>query len=499
MSNFFKDNWNYIFLSLFVLFLFSLRFINLTKLPVFADEAIYIRWSQVMKAEETLRFLPLSDGKQPLFMWATMFPLEVLSDPLLAGRIVSVLSGFGTLVGVGVLSYLLFKSMKTSLGASAIYAISPYAFFFDRMALADSMLAMFGLWTFIFSYLAVTKIRLDYAMIAGFALGGAWLTKSPALFFALLLPTLWTFTGEVKHLKKIIPLTLVTQIVGYGIYNILRLGPNFHQITTRNADYVYPLNHILTDPINPFKTFLLMSFEWIWVMGTGAIIAIWFYSYIVNAKKYWKELMILTIWVLGPILVQSEFAKVFTARYIFFTLPFLIVIASGVFKESFKKQVLPLIILVIFIVQSLVFNYRLLTDPSKAGLHRSERSGYLEEWTAGQGIREISQYLKNEAKNLPDGRQIVVGTEGYFGTLPDGLQMYFDKDPSVLVIGVGLELDKIPGSLADTKKSGNRVFLVANNERMNTDFEELGAKIINRYPKAARPNGSFQELWLLEL
>ncbi len=48
---------------------FVLRIYHLTILPVFADEAIYIRWSQVMAADNTLRFLPLSDGKQPLFMW----------------------------------------------------------------------------------------------------------------------------------------------------------------------------------------------------------------------------------------------------------------------------------------------------------------------------------------------------------------------------------------------------------------------------------------------
>jgi len=41
---------------------FILRLPNLTLQPIFADEAIYIRWAQVMRAESTLRFLPLSDG-----------------------------------------------------------------------------------------------------------------------------------------------------------------------------------------------------------------------------------------------------------------------------------------------------------------------------------------------------------------------------------------------------------------------------------------------------
>src|SRR4030043_36113 len=95
-------------MGILVIFFF-LRMINLTILPVFADEAIYIRWSQVMSAESTLRFLPLSDGKQPLFMWILMPLLSFFRDPLVAGRILSVFSGLVTMVGVFLLSFSLFR------------------------------------------------------------------------------------------------------------------------------------------------------------------------------------------------------------------------------------------------------------------------------------------------------------------------------------------------------------------------------------------------------
>src|SRR6185369_17904794 len=84
---------------------FILRIYNLTIIPVFADEAIYIRWSQVMRNVPELRFLPLSDGKQPLFMWATIPLFKLFSDPLFAGRFLSVLCGMGTMIGVGVLTF----------------------------------------------------------------------------------------------------------------------------------------------------------------------------------------------------------------------------------------------------------------------------------------------------------------------------------------------------------------------------------------------------------
>ena len=82
-----KLNLPVILISVFliVFYLFS-RFQNLLAMPVFGDEAIYLRWSQIIKNEETMRFIPVSDGKQPLYMWLTVPFYKIFSDPLFAGR-----------------------------------------------------------------------------------------------------------------------------------------------------------------------------------------------------------------------------------------------------------------------------------------------------------------------------------------------------------------------------------------------------------------------------
>src|SRR5665648_937596 len=90
-----KNSLILIFIS--VLFLVS-RIWNLNSMPIFGDEAIYIRWSQIIKSVDTLRFIPLTDGKQPLFMWLNAFTLRFVSDPLLSGRLISVFSGLGSLI-----------------------------------------------------------------------------------------------------------------------------------------------------------------------------------------------------------------------------------------------------------------------------------------------------------------------------------------------------------------------------------------------------------------
>ena len=157
---------------------FILRLPNLTLQPIFADEAIYIRWAQVMRAEPTLRFLPLFDGKTPLFMWIMIPFLKFVQDPLLAGRLLSVVSGFFTLMGVFFLSKKVFN-IRTAFWASLLYVITPYTVFFDRMALVDSMLSGFTIWVVYFAIWLVTSLRLDIAMILGYVLGGAILTKTP--------------------------------------------------------------------------------------------------------------------------------------------------------------------------------------------------------------------------------------------------------------------------------------------------------------------------------
>lgn len=467
---------------------FLLRVYNLTILPVFADEAIYVRWSQVMRAEATLRFLPMSDGKQPLYMWVVMPFLKIFEDPLYAGRMVSVLTGVGIILGVFVLSYLLFKSKKVALVSAFLIAISPFAIFYDRLAHADSMLSLLGVWSLIFSISTFRYLRLDLAMITGFTLGFATLTKSPSLFFFLLLPLSLLFIKQFKKLNivKAVGLLIVILIISFGMFNILRLGPNFNMLSSRNFDYVHPFSHILTSPLDPLMSYLDRSLEWFRILGPFPIIFLWIIGLATSLNKKNKELFVLVSWALMPIIVQSEFAKVLTARYIFFTLPTVFVLA-GMFIKAEKYKMVARFFFLLFIVTSLHLNFLILTDPVKANLPNSERSGYIEEWTAGWGIRESAEIIKKVRDENPD-KNILVGTEGYFGTLPDGLQIYLEKEPRITVIGIGLNISEVPSSLKSSKEAGNLTFLVANSSRivMTNEFSSYGLKVIGSWQKPAR-------------
>ncbi len=491
INKIFKEwGWTILILIGIIGIAFFIRIYNLTLLPVFVDEAIYIRWSQIMEAEATLRFLPLSDGKQPLFMWILMFLVKRFSDPLFIGRFLSVICGIGTLFGVFALSYLLFKNKVTSLVSTIIYTLSPFPLFFDRMALVDSMLNLFGVWTVFFAVLVAKTRRLDLAMITGFFLGFMLLTKSPAIFFVILLPFTWLLADK-KFLMKLIVLYGVTLLIAYGMYNILRLGPNFHLVGMRNQDYVYPYSHILTDPFNPFKGHMGGIKSYFILLGPLSLVPLIILGIFVNFKKNLYPILTTLAFAVAPILVIAEYSKVVTARYVLFVFPFFIILAASSFVSKIKWfKYTSMFFLILFVIQSVLFDYKLLTNVESAPLPYGDRSGYLEEWTAGQGIREIAGYLKSQISNLKSGEKMVVGTEGYFGTLPDGLQMYLNDNSQIIVIGVGLNLTELPKSLVESKKSGNKTYLVVNKSRLAGDPEKLGLKLISSYPKALRRVGS---------
>lgn len=484
----------FLFFLVIVGYLFS-RLVNLTAIPIFADEAIYIRWSQVMRAESGLRFLPLSDGKQPFFMWLTIPFLKIFTDPLIAGRMVSVFSGLGTLVGVFVLSYLLFKKLNLSLFAIILYLISPFTFFFDRMALVDGLLSFFGVWSLVFGVLLVEKVQLDLAMITGILIGLGLITKSPAVFFAILLSTavlLFDFSkkGRVTRLGKLIVFYGITYLFAFSIYNLLRLGPEFHMIAIRNKDYVFSIREIVKHPLNPLIRNLKDSISWYWILLTPLTFVLGFFGSLKSLQKSPKKAIVLLVWILVPFLGQNAIAKVNSARYFLFLVPFFLTFSAYGLEtifSSLKNQVLTTTVLIIVFILPAYQCLLLITEPTLAWLPEKDRNGYLEMWTAGYGIKEASLYLKKVAES----QKVLVGTEGYFGTLPDGLQIYLEKIPNVTVIGVGYPIKEVPEKLINGLVD-NRVFLLVNDSRFEIkDTPQL--KLIARYSKAENPRLHLKE------
>ncbi len=472
----------------------ALRLINLNSLPVFADESIYIRWSQVMKAESSLRFLPLSDGKQPLFMWTTIPFLKLIEDPLLAGRVLSAICSVGLVLGSGGLSLLLFGNKRSAIYTAALMAVLPYSVFFGRMALADMMLAMFLVWTIVFSAISIKYDRWDWSIIAGFCLGFGLLTKSPAQFAFYLLPLNLLL---MRWKPKLLVYLVTTYLIGYGMYNILRLGPEFHMIALRNKDYIWSFAEVLTHPIDPLIPHLKDSFIFYWYLLTPVVLGLSLWGMLGSNWKLWRSKLLVAAWWMGPVFAQSLIAKQFTARYILFTVPFAAIFAAqaiDLIGISSKKQLLSRATLSIVIILCLVLDGLMIYSPQNLPLPRIERAGYLEQWTAGYGIKEVADQVKQMALSSP----VLVGSEGYFGTPFSALEMYLNKVPNVRVVGLPPVTEKIDNKLTNSV-SDNKVVMVANSTRFAIDSNNTQLRLINSYPKAISPDGSQERLLFFEI
>jgi len=479
-----------------VLSFFLIRLQNLTSIPVFGDEAIYIRWSQIIKNEETLRFVPQTDGKQPLFMWLTAVGLRFHSDPLVVARFISVLAGFSILIGIFLTTCIavdFFNPSRDPLKfiaesvrdnfyygfiASLIYVFLPFSFFFDRLAVPDTLLSMFGLWSLFLSLLLTKFKRLDLSLILGLVLGLAWLTKSPAIYFVVL--SIGTFL--VFNFKKITSyyLPIISSIIAFLVYNILRLGPQFQMIALRNKDYVWSLSDILKHPLDPLMphlhdTLVIFGQYISWPILIFALVGLFLFFF------YQKNLHLFVIlsWFVLPLIANSAMAKVFTARYILFIIPsFIILLGIGLsvfFKTSFGRIFFVLVLL----IPNILWIKKISLEPFSVTLLSTE-SGYLSGWTSGWGIRESSDYLKTRASEA----NVIVGTEGSFGTLPDGLQMYVDGVDQLTVIGLGLGFTSIPDSLTNAREFGDEVYLAINQSRLTlTSLDQDKLELVDSWNK----------------
>ena len=488
-------------LSLALVVFFELRLPSLTRIPVFVDEAIYIRWSQIMRNEPSLRFLPLSDGKQPLFMWATMPSLKIFSDPLVAGRMVSVFAGLLSLIGIALLTLVLTENLFLASIASLIYAVLPFSVFFDRTALVDSLLSAFGLWSLGFGAWLVKRPRLDLAMLLGFTIGLGLITKSPAIFFYLWQPILFLALFDFhaprlrSRLAKLLIFWLITFILSQAIYNILRLGTNFHLVGSRNQDYLFSIREVLTHSANPLIGNSKTTVLWFWYLFTPPLFLCLFASFFSRFRKISFWILFLSLSVLTA---QAFVAKVYTSRYILFAaMPIILPITFGLHELGHRLKK-PWLVILIILLWPLILSGVLITSPEKANLPFDMRSGYLEDWTAGWGQKEVATYLIDRASR---GEKSVVITDGFFGTLPDGLQIYTAKYPNITVIGGSPSITTLPTSLTDSlKDKANTVYLVANASRVNLSSDDLSRlTLINRFEKPIRLDGSHESLLFYQL
>lgn len=468
------------------------RLYNLTYLPIFTDEAIYIRWSQIGSRDAAWRFISLVDGKQPLFTWIAMVLMRFIADPVFAGRLVSVLAGFGSLTGMFFLGREAFRSARIGAIASALYLISPFALVYDRMALYDSLTAMLSIWNLYLAILLVRRVHLDIALILGMSLGLGMLNKTSGFLNLYMVPaTLFLFdlrkTDRAKRLGLWFIYVGVATIISLAMYSILRLSPLFYMVAQKDMVFVYPFVEWIKHPTEFFISNIRGMLDWLihyltWPMWIAALLpALVFW-------KYGREKFMLYFWWLAPFVALALFGRVLYPRFILFmTMPLLVLASLTVdyIITRWGKTLFGLALLAVLIVPNVWTGFLLLTQPTHALIPQADRGQYINDWPAGWGLKEVTGFILEESKK----GKVVVYTEGTFGLLPYGLEIWLVDRPNIEIHGIWPLPDAPPSQVVESIKQ-YQTYLVMN-EREDTP-KEWNLSLVAQYPKGLRKDRSLR-------
>jgi len=491
----------------FIIFLYLLtRWFNLTALPVFADEAIYIRWAQLI-IDEPLRYalFPLNDGKTPLFIWMLVPVLQVHADPLFMARMISVVAG----AAQGVLLYLVMRQLITSRVAGVLAAIigliMPIWFFHQRMALMDAWLTVwisltlfavlkifsspFGAslpktqWSGVFLFVRqlihelLQPQALLWMIVGGVAFGAALLTKIPAILAAPSLAAVVLYRATSWR-TYVLRLSAVVIVVGIGgaVFLLLKLHPAFSQLFARGGDFLHPISAVLFDgvwKVTLAQTLRLLG-ELYQYLGSG-FIALLIASLFFRHKRLSAGLVLSGLLFTLPIfaLGQVVYLRYLLPSMVFFTLA----AGIGLFdlwtlrgRYRLFAQGLSFVVVFLLLWTAAGFMMPAYQNPDALRLPQSDMVQYQTEWSSGHGVKEVTQRLLAESQN----QTVYLATEGYFGTLPDGVLLYLHQEnvERLKVEGIGQPVGGFSAELKQASEKYDVVWLVVNSHRLTASIPD---------------------------
>lgn len=514
-----------ILMGLVVLFLLT-RLVNLERLPIFSDEGIYVQWSRVAWKDASMRFISLTDGRQPLQTWGTIPFLKLFpNQALFAGRLFSVSTGFFALTGMISMMWYLFNKRAAYI-AGLLYIFTPYFIFYDRIALVDSAINGFTIWMFFLSIVLARTRRLDIAIILGFVTGFALLGKSSVRLYAglMLFASLFVLyhheEGGVKnmlmklksklhgeenrfmHLASFMLLYLVVIGLSALIYNVQRLSPYLHFVEQKNTTFVLTLPELIRTPFAYFPH-NIVNLPYYIISEMGFIVAI---LGILGMFLLYKKDRILTVYVLiwfsVAILAISFVAKVLFPRYVL-SLGGLLIIPAAYLISQIKDRTNILGVIGVIFLSIGLFNYAIWFNPVNLPFPAIDRGQYLEGWPAGFGAREIVDYAREKAQE----KRVYLLAQGDFGMSGDVLRTFIhDGEPIHVRAFWPLNDEHLFENQAELPES--HVFVVyshckeANHEgdildsdRCDTFEETKPLKLIQRFEKP----GNRTAIYLFEL
>jgi 4-amino-4-deoxy-L-arabinose transferase-like glycosyltransferase len=401
--------------------------VHLDALPVFDDEAIAVWYAHVAAHPHHLNdlFGAFDYSVPPLVIWFGALAQRLESNPLLAVRIVSALAGVAAIPALYVLAWKLYRSAATGLLAAALYALCPYELMFNRMALLDPLVQLWGL------LIAIQSLRLfrdrrplvPQAILIGVLLGLAQLSKGIALFFWLL-PLLAWLVHDRHSVQRLFRSARIAIPIAVAEYSVILLSGNLrnlfrpfftaikYSVATPYPGYYASHSHVPLPSLIAHNGGQWVSWQQTYV-GFPVLLslaaALVFVLQSRNSSDHY-----LALWLVAP-LAAMLCVKIYTSRYVLFTVPIELLLVSRVVvygttfmrnrpRARYGKLIVGLPLGAFAVAAALVIWFdvgqdaALIQNPAQASYVPDDRWQYIEGWSSGYGLATAERYVQARAR-----------------------------------------------------------------------------------------------------
>ncbi len=447
--------WEGAALSALVALGLTLRVAHLRALPLFFDEAEYTRAAQVVGSGHGPATLlaSLGYGAPPLFSWLaaplTRFPL----DPLLATRLASALIGAATLVAIWAIGRAL-AGATVALLAAALYALSPFALFYGRMAMLDGLVAACGAGALLFSVRLARDGRRGDALALGLCLAAGLLTKVFAASM-LLLPLLAILAARPRERGRVRRGAILAALAGILPFVLLLLTPQGGGLLSAahtHAQVSRPLLTVERDQLGVWGFAL-----WLYVTPPVlalALLGLW-------AMRRERAARIVGPWALlgglPPALVPGAFLA--PRYFLYIAVPLVVLAARGTVvlaglaqragrhaarvaaADAFARArgrrnagtsvAVALLVAALASVPAAAADRAIIAAPDRAPLTPFDRWQYVDGWPSGYALDRVAAYLRARAARGP-----VMVYSSIYNPPGDALAVLLWRDPRFTLANV---------------------------------------------------------------
>ncbi|MFC1626930.1 ArnT family glycosyltransferase [Patescibacteria group bacterium] len=381
-------------MKLFIIILFlglaATRFINLTSIPIFGDESLYLSLAYSIKENFFINWLnSIQYGVLPVFIWFQSLIhllLGQFTNPLFLARAFSISTDLISAAFV----YLIAKKLinqKYALFSALIYLSLPLTFFHSRLSLLETTTNMFIVMAI---YLSLQKkLSKLQVIVLTLIIGLAFFTKPLAIisFFPIITAPLLinklNFKLLTRHLISFFLAALVIAVFYLPIRHKLSMFITPHNLISSQAFDLFKSN--LWKTLAWSKTYITLP------LGLSVLIGI-----IISLFKKLPQLIWIIFWLTQTILISNYFGAYFFPRHLFLLAPPVALLNGYFFYHLFKiKPLMAYLVLFFSLLPALYLNSQIILNPNTAAIVGEDKEQLYQNWNSGVGLEEISQNLKD--------------------------------------------------------------------------------------------------------